>query len=190
MRIWPPVDTRTRKQRIPAAVAVAQAPPVGLLMLKSISPAGTGVTRPRPLNITLAWPAATTALSVPSADGRTWMMRGATVSEATLSHAPEGSSRLTTQLLPAVESAQEAVTVVVSWKRAVVLRLTASARARKSPFWMASAEARIWEFCIQLKKLGAPMANSKETIANPISNSTRVIPCDNCLMLNTNRPSW
>ena len=190
MRIWPPLETRTRKQRIPVVEDVAQVPPVGLLMLISIFPAGTGVTRPRPLKMMVDCPAATTALSVPSAAGRTWTMRGATVSEGGVLQAALGSSRLTTQLPLAVDNAQEPVTLEVNWKRTVALRRTASARARKSPFWMASAEVRIWEFWIQLKKLGAPMANNKATIANPISNSTRVVPRCWGFSLNTPPPSW
>ena len=99
---------------------------------------GGWTRRPSPLNHTLLPPVAVTtrvAASLPALV-RFWMICGATVSEASASQAPLGSPRLTTQFLPVAASAQAGVTVSTSWKRTVVLRASASARASCSPACM------------------------------------------------------
>ena len=112
------------------AVAVAQAPPVGLVTaMVMFAGAGEVGCRPVPLKVMGDCPAATTTLLEPSSPDLVWMMRGATVSEAAVLQAPVGSSRLMTQLVPVVLTAHEADIASVSWKRTRVLRLTASARA-------------------------------------------------------------
>src|SRR5450759_5770103 len=160
MRTCPPGETTTCRQCI-GPPRTAHLPPVGLLMAMLMLPAGTGVTRPRPLNTMADCPVVTVtdALIEPWAPARTWMMAGAggfgsPGSALGLPHAPVGSARLTTQLVPEVDSAQLLSRVLVSWKRTGVLRRTDSARASMSPLWIASAAERIWLFCSRLLKLG------------------------------------
>src|SRR4051812_37876171 len=88
----------------------AQVPPVGLLISMAMLPAGTGVTRPKPLNVMLDWPAETTAFFDPSLPARVWMIRGATgTAKSAVGADPQllvAASRLTTQFFPAVDSVQ------------------------------------------------------------------------------------
>jgi len=94
---------------------------------------------------------------------------------------PDGSlvvwlPRLITQFAFPVDIAQPLSSVVVNWKRTVVLRRTASMRACCKPFCIDSAVLRICMFCIQLAKEGIASASKKARMDMPTRSSTRVTP--------------
>ncbi|KXB32166.1 hypothetical protein AT959_03665 [Dechloromonas denitrificans] len=104
MRIWPPVETVTRRHLISLA---EQLPPDGLVM----SMLAAVFDCPVPLKVIKKIPfALITAFGDPSPELLVWMMRGATLSEGALSHEPVGSLRLMIQFLPASDSAHALVT--------------------------------------------------------------------------------
>ena len=158
MRIWPAVLTVTRRQRI--GPAGAQSPPPGLVILNMARlPAGSrpGVTRPTPLKprvevktglVTAAPVAAATsavataALAEPPPAGRPWIAAGQSAT-------PSSSRSATGSTQPTVHDAPSPST-----KLTAVLRRTASARARLSPSWIASAASRIRALRIQWEKPG------------------------------------
>lgn len=199
MRICPPGVTSTRRQRI--VPAGAQAPPAGLVrLILTVAP----LERPSPLKMMVDWSAATTVLRDPSALERVWIMRGggllvtSSKGKASFSfglpHKIVGSSRLTTQLLVMLvfiaDKAHVLSIVVVSWNRTGLLRLTASARASCSPFWMTSAVVRIFEFCTQLFKDGIPAPSNMAIIITPTMSSIRVKPRWRYRVFNIRHPVW
>ena len=128
----------------------------------------------------------TVTFVVPSLPDCFWMIRGAVVSDGATSHCEVGSARLTTQLSEPVESAQPEVRLLTSWKRTLVLRRTASVRARFSPCSRLSAAVRIFVFWINVCHAGKPRAMMIATIAMPMASSMSVTPR---WRISTNRPS-
>ena len=148
---WPATETSIRIQRIgpPPPPVVAHAPAAGFVKFMVMVAAGTGATRPKPLNAMALCVPSTLTPAEPSVTDRRSIRRGAaavvesTASESRgLAHRLTGVSKLTTQLAPVVDSAQELLRSSVIENRIVALRRTASARASCKPLSAASAALR------------------------------------------------